>query len=111
MNVEILSFDGCPNAEGLPSRIRALLAVTGIEPTIEERRVGSAQEARDLRFLGSPTIRLDGLDVEPGAGERADFGLKCRLYRSAGRVSGQPSDELILAAARGRASGRVHAGE
>lgn len=99
MKVEILYFDGCPHYAQLPAHIRALLASSGIESTISQRRVSSDQEAQDLRFLGSPTVRLDGSDVEPGAGDRADFGMKCRLYRTAERVSGRPPDEWILTAA------------
>ena len=45
-------------------------------------RVETHEESERERFLGSPTVRVDGRDVDPGAGERSDYGLKCRLYRS-----------------------------
>ena len=50
------------------------------------------------RFLGSPTVRIDGQDVDPGAAQRSDFGLKCRLYRSDAGTSGLPPDAWFRAA-------------
>lgn len=99
MRVEILYFDGCPNHEPLVGRVPELLHAAGVDAEVVSRRVDSEQQALALRFLGSPTVRVDGRDVEPGAAARSDYGLKCRLYRSVGGVSGQPSDQLILAAA------------
>jgi hypothetical protein len=45
-------------------------------------------QAEEERFLGSPSVRVEGVDIEPGAGERTDFGLKCRLYRTSEGQSG-----------------------
>jgi hypothetical protein len=48
-------------------------------------------------------VRIDGRDIDPDAGDRADFGLKCRLYRSATGTTGVPPQEWIIAAiARGQ---------
>ena len=71
-------------------------------------RVASEEDARRRRFLGSPTVRVGGRDVEPEAGERRDFGLKCRLYRTADGLTGLPSDEWILAALRRPMPARLH---
>jgi hypothetical protein len=46
------------------------------------RAVDTPEDAERERFLGSPTVRVNGRDVDPGAGERTDYGLKCRIYRS-----------------------------
>lgn len=56
------------------------------------------EEAEAYRFLGSPTLRVDGRDIEPGADERTDFGFKCRVYRGAAGLRPTPPDELIVAA-------------
>jgi hypothetical protein len=96
--VQLLYFDGCPNHEPLHARVRALLAERGLPEAIELVRVESHDEALARGFLGSPTLRVDGVDVEPGAGERDDYGLKCRLFhREAGRA-GVPDDAWIVAA-------------
>lgn len=60
------------------------------------RRVPHEDAAQRERFLGSPTVRVDSRDVEPGAEERDDFGLKCRLYRVPSGLRGAPLDEWVL---------------
>ncbi len=102
MRVEILYFDDCPNYRPLLARVRTLLQDADIHGEVALRPVESEQAARELRFLGSPTVRIDGCDVEPGASGRSDYGLKCRLYRTADGISGQPADDWIIAAARDR---------
>lgn len=94
MTVEVLYFDGCPSHEALLPRLRELAS----EERIELRRVESLEAAERECFLGSPTVRVNGADVEPGAADRTDFGLKCRLYRSNGSVSPTPPDEWIRSA-------------
>jgi hypothetical protein len=93
VRVEILYFDGCPNFRPLVERVGAIFAAAGIDAQIAPCRLASEQAAREMRFLGSPTVRVEGRDVEPGAGERSDYGLKCRLYRSPEGIAGQPCDE------------------
>ena len=65
-------------------------------PTL--RKITDEHEAARERFLGSPTLRINGRDVEPGATERTDYGLKCRIYRTADGLSGLPAEDWILAA-------------
>lgn len=98
MKVELLYFDGCPGYEQLQPRLEHLVRDAGITQPIELRRVESDEAAQGERFLGSPTVRVDGDDVEPGADRRDDFGLKCRLYRTERGVSGVPPQEWITAA-------------
>jgi hypothetical protein len=100
MKIELLYFDGCPSYEALLPKLRATLAGEGIETEIELRRVESAEAAESERFLGSPTVRVDGDDVDPNARSRSDFGLKCRLYRSGDATSGLPPEQWITAALR-----------
>jgi len=57
--------------------------------------VPDGEAARNLRFLGSPTVRVNGRDVEPGAEERPDFTLSCRVYRSEQGFAGQPPERWV----------------
>ena len=95
MTVELLYFDGCPSHEALLPRLRALLADAGVTTEVELCRVESAEAAERDRFLGSPTLRIDGRDIEPAAAERTDYGLKCRLYATENGLRGTPPDALI----------------
>lgn len=98
MKIELLYFDGCPNHEALLPRLREILAQAGIVTEIELRKITGDDAAQCERFLGSPTVRVNGHDVEPDAEVRTDYGMKCRLYRTAAGLSGQPPQECLQAA-------------
>jgi hypothetical protein len=93
MKIEVLYFDGCPGQERLLPSVRDLAAEHGAE--LEQRHIRTWEQAEEERFLGSPSVRVDGVDIEPGAEERTDFGLKCRLYRTSVGRSGLPPQEWI----------------
>ena len=96
MTIELLYFDGCPSHEAFLPRLRALVAGAGVHAPVQQRRVESHEAAQRERFLGSPTLRIDGIDIDPGAGERRDYGLKCRLYPTAEGLRGTPPDAWVL---------------
>lgn len=92
MKVEVFFWQGCPS---YPEARRLLEAALGPEAEIEMREVRTQAEAEELRFPGSPTIRIDGRDVDP-AGASARPALTCRIYHLPdGRVSPVPSREQI----------------
>lgn len=95
MKVELLYFDGCPNHERLLPHLHALLREEGVSDTVTPRRIETAEAAQESRFLGSPTVRIDGHDVDPGAGQRDDYGLKCRLYVTDDTLLGTPPDAWV----------------
>ena len=101
MTVELLYFDGCPNHEALLPHLEQLLRSAPTDKQITLHKVPDDDAAQRERFLGSPTVRVDGRDVEPGAEAREDFGLKCRLYRAPGGLRGAPLDEWIRDALAG----------
>jgi hypothetical protein len=96
--VEILYFAGCPNVEQTREMVVAVATAAGVVPELRLTEVRSQAEAERLRFLGSPSVRVDGRDVEPGADERETFALACRIYRADVGVSGRPAEEWLLAA-------------
>jgi hypothetical protein len=98
MTVEVLYFDGCPNHDALVPHLRELLADHGVEADIALHRVVTDADAQRVRFLGSPSVRVEGRDIEPGADARSDFGLKCRLYRTPDGLAGGPLDRWVLEA-------------
>lgn len=98
MTIELLYFDDCPNHERLLPRLEQLLRAAKISAKIRLRKIADDEAAQRERFLGSPSVRVDGRDIEPGAQERADFGLKCRLYRLPSGLAGIPPDEWVLRA-------------
>ncbi|MCL6546936.1 MAG: DUF2703 domain-containing protein [Bryobacteraceae bacterium] len=100
MRIEVLFFDGCPNHRLALERVNSALAQEGVEAEVIEVRVPDEAAARELGFLGSPTVRINGQDVEPAARGLKQFGMCCRTYFEGGRRSGAPSQEMIRAALR-----------
>jgi len=93
--VEILYFEGCPNHEPARALVERLAGELDVEPEIELVEVADPDAAIALRFLGSPTVRVNGVDVEPGAEERRDFAFSCRIYRSEAGAAEQPEASWI----------------
>ena len=67
MKIEILYFDGCPNHKPAVERVRQVLAEEGLSAEVLEVNVSEPSIAQKVGFLGSPSIRVNGLDVEPEA--------------------------------------------
>ena|SRR5215218_5807843 len=93
--VEILYFAGCPNQEPALALVERLADELGLDPEIHLVEVSDPDAAVALRFLGSPTVRVDGVDVEPGAQPRREFALSCRIYRSERGVAEQPEEAWV----------------
>jgi hypothetical protein len=90
LNIEILYVPGCPNHRPALGRLRTVLQAEAIHVPIKEVAVNDETAARTLGFPGSPTIRINGLDVEsPNSGA---VGIACRLYKSG---HGLPSEETL----------------
>ena len=100
MKIELLYVDDCPGHAELRKRLPALLEQAGLDARIEDRRIGSEDAARAERFLGSPTLRINGRDVDAPTQAAEDYGLRCRLYPSAEGLRPRPSDALITRALR-----------
>jgi hypothetical protein len=100
MKVEILYISGCPNQVSAVDCVREVLAQEEIPAEMVEVEVTDAANAQQVGFIGSPSIRVDGLDVEPAArGDRA-FGMMCRTYFDGGQPTGVPPPDWIREAVR-----------
>jgi hypothetical protein len=93
--VEILYFEGCPNHEPARALVERLARELDVEPEIALVEVVDPDAAVALRFLGSPTVRVNGVDVEPGAEERRDFAFACRIYHSDEGASEQTEESWV----------------
>lgn len=96
--IELLYWDGCPSYPEALELLRSVLEETGVEVAIDMHEVRTDDEAVELGFPGSPTIRIDGRDIDP-AGANAQPALTCRIYRLPdGRFSPVPSRTQLEAA-------------
>jgi hypothetical protein len=72
------------------------------EASLRVTEIRSDEDAKRHGFPGSPTIRVEGRDIQP-PGPEQPIGLTCRVYRQRdGRVSPLPDPEDIKDALRGR---------
>jgi hypothetical protein len=95
IEIDVLYFEDCPNHQPTVERIKSVLHEEGCEAEVREVLVPDVETAQRVNFLGSPTVRVKGIDIEPAAHNRSDFGLMCRRY-----TGGVPSRELIRTAIR-----------
>ena len=95
MDVALLYFDDCPNWRVADQRLAAIAAERP-DVVVTRHRVETVEQAELLRFHGSPSILVDGVDVfaDPGAG----VGLSCRVYRTPQGLAGAPTMEQLRAA-------------
>jgi hypothetical protein len=99
VRVEVLYVADCPSHARAVEMLAGVLAEEGITAEIHQVLVTDETMARELRFRGSPTIRVEGRDVECEAAERATFAVCCRLYHGSPQV-GVPPVAMLLRALR-----------
>ena len=98
MKIEILTFEGCPNAHAARELVERVVADVGSDAAVAYVDVPDPEAAARRRFLGSPTIRVDGRDIEPGAEERTEYVLACRVYRTERGPAGTPDERWLRTA-------------
>ncbi|MEE8168304.1 MAG: DUF2703 domain-containing protein [Candidatus Hydrothermarchaeales archaeon] len=96
MKIELLYFDDCPNYKKTLEDVNELLKQEGVEAEIAMIRIETQEEAEKLGFLGSPTLRIAGKDVDEKSRDSKEFGLKCRIYLVGDKILGSPPREMIM---------------
>jgi hypothetical protein len=90
MTVEVLYVPGCPNYQPAVERLQRVLASQSVREEIRSVLVSTEAQTKTLLFPGSPTIRVNGEDVEPN--QTGIPGMACRLYANR---TGVPSEEVL----------------
>jgi len=96
--IELLWFHDCPNHEATEALLRERMAQAGITASIHRVVVADEETGIRVHFPGSPSIRIDGIDVEPGWEWSGDGTPRCRLYATSRGLRGVPDAEWIDAA-------------
>ncbi len=105
MRVSFLYYEECPSHDLALERLREVMTEEGIPREVEVFKVETEDQARELRFVGSPTIRVDGQDIDPPSDSR--YVLTCRAYRlEDDRISPLPSKDMIRRTLRSVAKSR-----
>lgn len=106
MKIDVLYFEGCPNHHAAVELAESVVAELGVAAEINQVPVSDAADAERLRFFGSPTIQIDGIDIDPGTQGRTDYAYACRVYGQAGLPPRRMMIEAIQSDATPAASQR-----
>jgi hypothetical protein len=99
VRVSFLYYEDCPSHDLALKRLREVMAEEDTPGEVEVVKVETEEQARELRFVGSPTIRVDGQDIDPP--RDSPYALTCRAYRlEDDRISPIPSKDMIRRALR-----------
>lgn len=90
-----VSRQRCPHHAEVLALVERVRAQLGIDVELCTALVADREAASRVRFPGSPTIRIDGRDVEPGGPPPAVSRLSCRLYRHQHGLTGMPLERWI----------------
>lgn len=100
VRVDVITIPGCAHADSATAVVRAALDRLPDDAPVHVRttQVRDLAHAHELTFPGSPTILINGIDVEPDPPPTPAFA--CRLYRTAHGLNGTPDLEQVLTALR-----------
>jgi len=95
MKIELYYFEGCPSYLKAIENVREALRLEGRLEDVALISVESDADAQAKRFIGSPTIRINSVDVEGPEAEEKGYGFGCRIYANNGSSAGWPSVEKV----------------
>lgn len=75
ISIVVLHTDGCPSTPKTVERIRECISELGMPTVIREVLVRTQEEADAWRFLGSPTVQINGIDIDSSARTSNMFGF------------------------------------
>lgn len=100
MRIEFLYFEGCPSWGNAYFNLIQVLKEEGIKAEIEMIKVMDGEHAEKVKFLGSPSIRIDGEDIEGKVEE--GYAMRCRIYQTPDGLHGWPSKDMIRRAVKNK---------
>lgn len=99
MRIEVLYVTNCPHLPTAVKQLKAILSAEGVADEIQEVEVKDGRSAEQFKFRGSPTIRINGRDIDLATQASELFALACRIYPGAKETSG-PCAKMMRRAIR-----------
>ncbi len=106
INVEFLYFNECTGHEQAYALLQEVLEQEDLDVEVSRIEVAGPEVVEEHKFMGSPSIRIDGVDLEGREAEETQgYGWRCRYYQQSepGQPKGVPARELIRERLRERA--------
>lgn len=102
LEIDFLYWEDCPSHPQARALLREVMAEEGLDVPVREIEVLTDEDAVRWAFPGSPTIRVNGQDVDPAGAGQMGTALTCRVYvLENGRYSPVPSREMLRRALGG----------
>ena len=98
--IEFLFFKDCPNWKKALKNLNLVLSEEGVNILVRKVQVKTENEANDWKFPGSPTIRVNGKDIEPNFQDPGKYALVCRTYPDGEKDGALPPEEALRTAIR-----------
>ena len=95
VNIGVLFIEGCPGLLSIANNIKEVIAEEAVDATISLILIETPEDARRLHFTGSPTVRINGMDIESNMQTINDYGLRSRHYYINGKKSDYPAKSMI----------------
>lgn len=93
--IEFLYFDDCPFYQKAEELLKKVLQEAGLEARIVKKNIIDRETAQAERFVGSPSIRINGEDIDPAARASTTYNRMCRIYWVEGGFLGWPTRDMI----------------
>ena len=110
IKIEFLWFDDCPNHSDARRLLLDVMAARQVQQEVDDVDATGPDVAQRYKFPGSPTIRINGADIEPGFSDPGDYTPRCRLYATTAGLKGIPERRWIEDAIDRAAKGDTSAG-
>ncbi|MDP9207422.1 MAG: hypothetical protein M3O65_02785 [Actinomycetota bacterium] len=93
--IEVLHVEHCPNFPAAVALVQRVAAELALDAEVRTTMIGDQAAAERAWFVGSPTVRVDGRDVDPEGELAAEYTLDCRLYWHEHRLAGHPQERSV----------------
>lgn len=100
MTLELLYLAGCPHRDETVDLVNSVLEAEGVPAEVQEILIGSREDSDTHSFPGSPTVRVNGQDIERIATMQFGIGFACRTYIVDGKTQGVPPRSWLEDAVR-----------
>lgn len=108
MTLELLYLAGCPHHDAAVDLVKSVLEAEGIPAEVQQILIRDREDAEAHDFPGSPTVRVNGQDIEGISADRLGIGFACRTYVVEGKTLGVPPRSWLKDAIRMAAKQEDH---
>lgn len=100
MEIEFLYSERLGKSADAEKALADALAATGVDAEITYTEVSDEEDARKKRFLGNPSIRVGGFDVEYAEREPTEYQAAMRYYSTVDGWKPCPPSTMIASMIR-----------